>query len=116
MDKLKEFKEFVKQNEHVYELVKTNKYTWQQLYEYYDIYGAESQVFKKEINNNTISNRNVLNDFITATKNIDMSKVNEGLDSLKKVADIFAEFTSLKSDSNEIKDLTRKRRYRRFDQ
>ena len=45
-----------------------------------------------------------------------MSKVNEGLDSLKKVADIFAEFTSLKSDSNEIKDLTRKRRYRRFDQ
>lgn len=116
MDKLKEFKEFVRQNEHIYELVKTNKYSWQQLYEEYDIYGAEAQVFKKEVNNNTISNRSMIGDLLNATKNIDMNKVNEGLDSLKKVVDIFSEFTALKSDSSDTKDLTRKRRYRRFDQ
>lgn len=117
MDKLQEFKEFVRQNEHVYELVKTNKYSWQQLYEYYDLYGAEAQIFQKEVNNNTVSNRNMISDLIKATKSIDMNKVNEGLESLKKVADIFSGFTALKSESNnENSDLTRKRRYRRFDQ
>ena len=48
MERKKEFKEFVKKNEYVYQLVKDKKYSWQELYEFYDIYGEEADVFKQQ--------------------------------------------------------------------
>lgn len=39
MDKKDEFKEFIKSKPELVDLVKNKKYTWQDFYEVYDLYG-----------------------------------------------------------------------------
>ena len=51
MNKLDEFKLFVKNNPRLIDKVQSKEYSWQQLYEAYDIYGESHPLFSKKINN-----------------------------------------------------------------
>ena len=119
MDKRNEFKEFVRKNDYIYDLVKDKKYSWQELYEYYDIYGENSDVFKRNQEKEvveTVANAGVLATLVNAAKNIDVDKMNEGIESIKKIANMFNSLSSKESTNNNVKDDVRKRRYRRFDE
>ena len=50
MNKLDEFKEFIKNHRYVFKLIETKKYTWQELFERYDIFGPDDKLFKEESN------------------------------------------------------------------
>ena len=112
-----EFKEFVKKNEYVYQLVKDKKYSWQELYEFFDIYGEDADVFKqqKEEVKNEVVQTGVLATLVNAAKNIDVDKMNEGIESIKKFANMFNSLSN-KDDFSNVKDDIRKRRYKRFDE
>ena len=47
MDKKDEFKEFIKSKPELVDLVKNKKYTWQDFYEVYDLYGNNDDVWNK---------------------------------------------------------------------
>ena len=107
------FKEFVRRNDYIYDMVKNKERSWQELYEYYDIYGEDAEVFKlKQEQNtaNTIATTSSINTLVNAVKNIDVNKVNEGLDSIKKIAGMFSSLTT-KDESGINKEDIRKRRY-----
>mgnify|MGYP001030228419 CR=1 FL=1 len=53
MDKLTNFKQFVKQNPSFIKFVKSNEMTWQKFYELYDLYGEESEVWDEYRNKKT---------------------------------------------------------------
>ena len=118
MDNRKEFKEFVRKNDYIYDMVKEKKYTWQELYEFFDMYGENADVFKKETERNVVNTSSaagVLTGLVNAAKSIDIDKVNEGIDSIKRIAGMFSSLTS--KDEKEIpKEEIRRRRYRRFDE
>ena len=117
MERKKEFKEFVKKNEYVYQLVKDKKYSWQELYEFFDIYGEDADVFKqqKEEVKSEVVQTGVLATLVNAAKNIDVDKMNEGIESIKKFASMFNSLSN-KEEINNVKDDIRKRRYKRFDE
>ena len=52
MDKKDEFKEFIKSKPELVDLVKNKKYTWQDFYEVYDLYGKDESVWEKYKENN----------------------------------------------------------------
>jgi len=57
MDKLDEFKEFIKDKPFLREKVNNKETTWQSLYETYDLFGKDADVFKED----KISGNNVRN-------------------------------------------------------
>lgn len=116
MDRRKDFKEFVRKNDYVYQMVKDKKYTWQELYEFFDIYGEDADIFKlKEESKSDVVQTGVLATLVNAAKNIDVDKMNESIESIKKFANMFSSLSS-KDGENNIKDELRKRRYKRFDE
>ena len=112
------FKEFVRKNDYIYDMVKNKERSWQELYEYYDIYGEDAEVFKLKQEKNvesTIATTSGITTLVNAVKSIDVNKVNEGLDSIKKIAGMFSSLTT-KDDNVSTKEDIRKRRYKRFDE
>ena len=51
MNKLEEFKTFVKNNPRLIDKVQSSEYSWQQLYETYDIYGESHPLFSNKPKN-----------------------------------------------------------------
>ena len=49
MDKLEEFKLFVKDKPYLANKVKDGTFSWQTLYETYDIFGKDHEFFKEEV-------------------------------------------------------------------
>lgn len=94
--KINEFKEFVKTHPSLLKSVNSGKITWQRLYEMYDLYGSDSNVFNEYLNTeNNISNKNI-NDYknvIDTLKNIDMDSVKSNLTSLQKALTFLEDFT-----------------------
>ena len=104
MNKLEEFKAFVKNNPRLIDKVQSSEYSWQQLYETYDIYGETHPLFANQNNNDTSSKKEPNQDYVKNTislfKNIDMDKVSENLQSLKKVIGAIGEITNLNDNKN----------------
>lgn len=96
MSKL-EFKEFVKKNTHLIKHVESGTTSWQKLYELYDLYGENSDVWNKYITKENISNNqnssfnlgNNLKDILNLVKGVDLNTVQKGLNSLDKAIEAF---------------------------
>ena len=117
-----EFKEFVKKNTYLIDYVEKNNTSWQKLYELYDLYGSDSEIWKKyqlsdnnlrqEASNQIPSNNqsNLANlgtnfkDLLNLVKGIDLNTVQKGLNSLDKAIEAFKGFVPDK-DSSVTKDL-----------
>lgn len=119
MNKLDEFKIFIKKNPRLIDKVQANEYSWQQLYETYDIYGESHPLFTNKHNENIAkkeANTDSLKNTFSFLKNIDMDKVSENLQSLKKVIGALGELTSLNDNKNNESSSTfpKKNSYRRY--
>lgn len=83
MNNLKEFKAFLKTIPSIKEDVLNHRYTWQEIYEIYTMYG-ENDNFFKPYKEHPIENMNVLE----IIKNIDLEALSSSLQSIEKVLGI----------------------------
>ena len=98
MDNLDNFKQFAKNNPTFASYIKDGSMTWQKFYELYDMYGEDSTVwdeYKQEKKKST-----TLNDIVTMAKNIDMNKLQDGVNSLSKAVGLFSDLFANKNTSN----------------
>lgn len=99
MDKLNQFKDFIKTHRHVYKLIESKKYTWQQLYEHYDIFGEDDELFKEiELNNKSTETKEnegtkskQSSNIINTLAGMDVNKISDGLNGMKKILNILSE-------------------------
>lgn len=124
MNKIDEFKNFVKKNPVLINNVKTEKMTWQKYYELYDLYGEDENIWKNYIlkeNNNenkTVNNAtSKFNELLDMAKNIDVDKVQNGISSLQKAIGLFGEIFANKNGNNSFSNnsYTPRPIYRKFD-
>jgi hypothetical protein len=81
MSELTEFKKFITTIPQVREDVLSKRYTWQQLYEIYTMYGEDDKfwnIYKKDTGIE-------LSTIVALLKNVDMDSVASGLKSLEKM-------------------------------
>lgn len=105
-----EFKDFIKKKPFLKEKVKNNQTTWQELYERYDLYGPEDEIFtnqKEETTNPENKNSDDQQDkekesktddsfssFFNMISGIDVDKISDGLNGMKKILNILSEITT----------------------
>ena len=96
MDKREEFKLFVRNYPSFATYVQNKSTSWQELYELWDMYGDDNNVFAKYKN---LSNGNDLNSVINGIKNINMDNVKKNLNSIEKGIKLLQDFVK-KEDSS----------------
>jgi hypothetical protein len=94
--------------------------TWQKFYEIYDLYGDDEEAWKPYLDTSKKEATEVATsigfaDIISWLKTADLSKVEEGINSVQRVIDVFQEMTSNKD--NDTKTTTYKPRplYKHFE-
>lgn len=98
MDKKEEFKKFAHLNPKLAKYVKDNNISWQKLYEIYDIYGDNKEVWEPYLKDD---NRNNNFDIKDIMKNIDLDSIQEHIKSAQKALGFIEELTN-KGASNII--------------
>ena len=98
MDKMEQFKKFASSKPFLKRKVDNKEVTWQELYEKYDIYGEEDPIFKED-SSSSKQESNSFSSFMDMINNIDIDKITEGLNGMKKVLSILSEITQ-KDDAN----------------
>jgi hypothetical protein len=94
MNKIDNFKEFVKNNNYLVSYVRDRKKTWQELYEIYDMYGENKNIwdeYLKESKEENKKNNNTFNELLDMAKNMDVEKVQSGITSLQKAIGLFGD-------------------------
>lgn len=116
-----EFKEFVKKNPNLIDVVKNGKKTWQDLYELYDLYGEENSIWNKYLNNNIDSNHNSENigssfkELLNLIRGIDLNTVQKGLSSLDKAIDAFKDIIPSTNKVENINNYESRPTYKYFE-
>ena len=113
MDKLEEFKIFVKDKPYLANKVKDGTFTWQTLYETYDLFGKDHDFFKddtseKSSNSENKESNDTLNRLVKQIQKVDTKKISDGLENVKKIVGLIDEFrpnitSSSKLSSSRIK-------------
>jgi len=95
------FKEFIKKRPELAQAVFNNKTTFQKLYEAYDMYGEDSNVFdelltpkKEEKENSSTSFKEITNLF----RNIDLDTVQKSVTGLQKAVSLISEIVPKNND------------------
>lgn len=110
MDNKEAFKLFVKNNPNFASYIKDGSMTWQKFYELYDMYGEDSNIWE-QFNNKKSSP--TLSEIVNMAKNIDMNKLQDGVNSLSKAIGLFSDlFINKDIDTNTY---TPRAVYQRFD-
>lgn len=108
MGNLDNFKNFVKKNPHLIHYVNNEDYTWQKFYEMYDLYGEEHEVWndfvkqeKKEEpqKKEEPKKNNPWEDILNYAKNIDVDKMQSGIQSIQKAIGLVGELFLSKDDN-----------------
>ena len=99
MDRKEEFKKFIRDKEFLIDKVNNGETTWQKLYEIYDLYGENAKVFKQEIKEDSKDNK--ANNILKAFEGIDVNKINDNLEGLRKILAVVGEFT--RKDDTKVK-------------
>lgn len=95
MDKLDEFKQFVKDKPFLANKVKDGTFSWQTLYETYDMFGKDHEFFKEESTNTTQTEEqstDSLGKLFKQLSKVDTKKISDGLENVKKIVGIIDEF------------------------
>ena len=113
MTKKEEFKEFVKLNPEFAYSVKNGKTSWQELYQIYDLYGSQSELFnqyRKTKLSDSIANNLGVKDIINGLKNINIDMLQENLNGLGKAVSFIEELTNtFKKDEKKTESKTKKK-------
>ena len=115
MTKKDEFKEFASKNKYLASYVNSGKTTWQKLYETYDIYGPDDNIWNsfKTIKEPVKEEKNLSNavkSVIDNIKKIDVDKLEENIDSLQKALGFLEEIVVTKDSKKEEKPKKEKKK------
>lgn len=104
MDKKTLFKEFVKKNPSLIKFVKNEEMSWQKFYEMFDLYGEDSNVWRDytEIaKTNTVATESALGlaDIVSWFKGIDLSKMQESINSVQRVLGVLEDLGDNKTET-----------------
>ena len=113
MDKLDEFKSFIKDKPYLANKVKDGTFTWQTLYETYDMFGPTHEFFKdenassNETENNedtraSIPGSDTVGRFFKQLQKIDTKKISDGLENVKKIVGLIDEFRPNVTSSSKL--------------
>lgn len=109
------FKIFAKSHPELADYVLKGKTSWQQLYEIYEIYGENNNIWnnyftKETIGDQITSSATTIKDFINNFKNIDMEGVQKGISNIEKTIGLLQDIgiTSNKKETTPI--------YKRFEE
>ena len=97
------FKAFIKKRPELAQAVFNNKITFQKLYEAYDMYGEDSNVFdelltpKKEVKDSPSTSFKEITNLI---RNIDLDTVRKSVDGLQKAVSLISEIVPNNNDIN----------------
>lgn len=102
MDKLTQFKEFVKENPSFAKYVRNNEMTWQKFYELYDLYGSDNEIWndyrttpsKVATAASTSTAVTGFGDLLGWLKNIDLDSFQDGISSIQRVLGVLQEMGS----------------------
>ena len=108
MNKVDEFKMFVKNNPNLSTFVNEGSMTWQKFYEMFDLYGASNSVWDKYIKKEVKTS-----DVLTWLKNIDIDKVEENINSIRRVLSVLSDVG--KTNDSEASSYTPRPLYRHFE-
>lgn len=119
MSKKEEFKEFVKTRPELASSVINNETTWQKLYETYDLYGKDNEIWnsfkkaeeKKDTSENNISIKNILN----SLANIDVESFQSNISNIQKAIGFFEELTRNVKKNDKDKKVKKSQNYKTFD-
>ena len=102
MSKFEEFKEFCKTKPFLIEKIHKKETTWQELYEIYDIYGKDADIFNEEgkkEEEKKDDNKKETSGILDLLGNFDPDKLADGLNGVKKILAVLGEVT--KPEENE---------------
>ena len=111
MENLDNFKQFVRNNPTFASYIKDGSMTWQKFYELYDMYGEESSIWDEYTKQS--SKKTTINDIINVAKNIDIDKLQDGINSISKAIGLFSNLFNNKKDNNDSYEP--RAIYKRFD-
>lgn len=109
MDNLKEFKDFVKENPNLLHYVSNGEMTWQKFYEMYDMYGASADIWEKYLNvvEEKVTEKPIstlaISDLIAWFKELDISKMQEGINSMQRVISVLQDLGNGDTVTDEYK-------------
>ena len=89
MDKKEKFKEFLRKKPKLINYIKKNDGSIQKLYEIYDIYGENDDVWKEYLSENNFN----LNNISDIVKNIDVDSIKNHISTAQKALDVVQELT-----------------------
>lgn len=99
MSKMDDFKKFVSENPHLKKKIDRKETTWQELYEHYDLFGEEDELFKKSEERDEKSEPknenkdNSLSGLFEMLKGVDIDKIADGLNGMRRVLGILGELS-----------------------
>lgn len=123
--KIEEFKSFVRANPFLIGVIRRKEKSWQDLFEVYDMYGSNYEVWNKYLDNDREERYNssskessngfsgYMDEFIKMAKNVDVDKVQEGINSLQKTLALFGDLFVNKEGS--AKGYNPRPLYKRFE-
>lgn len=102
MSKMDEFKKFVSDKSYLKDKINRKETTWQELYEHYDLYGENDEIFKEEAleEGKKETSDKGLNGIFEMFSGIDIDKIADGLNGMRKVLGILSELTSPQEEKN----------------
>ena len=113
LDKLNDFKLFVKDKPYLANKVKDGTFSWQTLYETYDLFGKEHEFFKDDSKEEVTEeseeeSKDSLGKLLKQLSKVDTKKISDGLENDKKIVGLIDEFrpnitSSSKLSSSRIK-------------
>ena len=92
------FKIFAKNHPELADKVLKGTFSWQQLYELYEIYGEENQVWNNILDNKIVDTTSFKEVFNTL-KNLDMDSVQKGITNLQKTISLLQDIGIPKKES-----------------
>ncbi len=87
------FKNFAKQHPELVHYIKNGEATWQKFYEIYDIYGEEENAWKDYLNVPKKTTEYNIKSLTDKIKNIDLSSIQEHINTAQKALGIVQELT-----------------------
>ena len=118
MDKMTEFKEFVKEKPELIHYVRNGEMTWQKFYEIYDLYGTKTEAWepyqKKTVStSSTQANAFGVGELIGWLKSVDLDSVQNGINSMQRVIGVLQDFGN--KDGVEKPEYTPRPLYKHFE-
>ena len=116
MENLDNFKSFVRTLPNLRNDVVAGKYSWQQLYEMYVMYGEDHEIWNKYRNNQSSASSSSIdfNAIAGMIKNIDLQALSGSLDSFQKVLGIVSTMLD-KGDNGKGDEQRETSHFRRYD-